>query len=50
MHLLGVGINVKNSPKVVELYKSAFGLEFDYTFKIREELECDSLKMGEDQI
>lgn len=30
MHLLGVGIYVKNSPKAVELYKSAFGLELGY--------------------
>ena len=30
MILLGVGIYVKNSPKAVELYKSAFGLELGY--------------------
>ncbi len=30
MHLLGIGIYVKNSPKAVELHKSAFGLELGY--------------------
>lgn len=30
MVLLGVGIYVKNSPKAVEMYKSAFGLELGY--------------------
>lgn len=30
LHLLGVGIYVKDSPKSVEMYKSAFGLEFGY--------------------
>lgn len=27
---LGVGIYVKDSPKAVEMYKSAFGLELGY--------------------
>lgn len=30
LHLLGVGIYVKDSPKAVEMYKSAFGLELGY--------------------
>lgn len=30
VNLLGVGIYVKNSPKAVELYCSAFGLELGY--------------------
>ncbi|MGN1148182.1 MAG: VOC family protein [Lachnospiraceae bacterium] len=30
MNLLGVGIYVKNSPKAVEMYQSAFGLELGY--------------------
>ena len=30
MYLLGVGFFVKNSPKAVEMYKSAFGLELGY--------------------
>lgn len=30
MNLLGVGIYVKNSPKAIEMYCSAFGLEIGY--------------------
>lgn len=30
MNLIGVGLYVKNSPKAVELYKKAFGLELGY--------------------
>ncbi len=30
MSFLGVGIYVKNSPKAIEMYCSAFGLEIDY--------------------
>ena len=30
MNFLGVGIYVKNSPKAIEMYCSAFGLEMGY--------------------
>ena len=28
--MIGIGIYVKNSPKAIEMYKSAFGLELGY--------------------
>lgn len=30
MNLLGVGLYVKNSPKAIEMYRAAFGLELGY--------------------